>query len=210
MPDLKAFCSDARVPFATKGSDRFASLQSSFTGPYEEAAPQAIVLPQDADQARQVVEYCLSQELPLVVRGGGHDMYGRFTALDAVCIDLRHLSSVNVSTDKKTVKVGGGITSIQLVEELAKHDLQVPIGSCGTVGFTGWCLVGGFGPYIHSYGLGADQIVGARVVNSRGQLVDADARMLKGLRGGGGNLGLVVELEVKAYPRQEVSSIPII
>ena len=85
----------------------------------------------------------MAYKLPIVVRGAGHDMYGRFTALDAVCVDLRGLTSVNVSEDNKTVRIGGGITHLQLAEELAGHGLQVPIGACANVGYTGWCLAGG-------------------------------------------------------------------
>ena len=88
---------------------------------------------------------------------------------------------------------------------LEQHSLQCAIGGCGTVGFTSWCLIGGYGCYVHTYGLGVDQIVGARVVTGEGKLIEADLQMLKGLRGGGGSLGIVVELTAKVYPLGEVS-----
>ena len=56
-----------------------------------------------------------------------------------------------------------------------------------------------------SHGLGADQIVGARLVDARGDLVDADEDLLQGIRGGGGIFGVIVELTVKVYPLKEVS-----
>lgn len=93
---------------------------------------------------------------------------------------------------------------LQVLEALEKHGLMVPTGTCGTVGFVGWSLIGGLGQYMHSYGIGVDQIVGAKVVNAKGELVEADVKMLNGLRGGGGNMGIVAELEVKVYPLQEV------
>ncbi|OAA43610.1 FAD-binding, type 2 [Metarhizium rileyi] len=74
------------------------------------------------------------------------------------------------------------------------------------VGYTGWALVGGMGPFMNSYGLGADQIIAAKVVNAHGELVDANERLLKGLRGGGGSLAIVVELVIKAYPLNEIQS----
>lgn len=132
-------------------------------------------------------------------------MFGRFSALGAVSIDMRNLSSVNVSPDKKTARIGGGTKSLRVLEALSEQGLQAAVGSCSDVGFVGWSLVAGFGPYADSYGLGVDQIVGATVVNAQGKLVEADEGLLKGLRGGGGCLGVVVELTVKVYPKGEVS-----
>lgn len=200
MAGLQSFLCREGIDFALKGSQSFSTLQKSFTGPHNEAAPRAIVTPRTEEQVRKIVAFCVAEKLAPVIRAGAHDMFGRWAALDAVCIDLRYLSTITVSDDKKTAKIGGGVTGLNLLEELAKHELQVPVGGCGFVGHTGWCMATGFGPYVHSYGLGADQIVGAKVVNAKGELVQADEGMLKGLRGGGGNFGVVVELEIKTYP----------
>ncbi|KAM5343337.1 hypothetical protein ACJ41O_014303 [Fusarium nematophilum] len=194
------------IPFAVPDSKEFTSLQTSYTGQHDDVKPIVITRPQTAEQIAVVVKACLSLKLEPVVRGGGHDMFGRFSALGAVSIDLRDLNSVTVSPDKKTARVGGGTTNHRVLEALSEHGLTAPAGSCGTVGFVGWCLGGGFGPYVHSYGLGADQIIGARVVNAKGELVDANARLLKGLRGGGGSLAIVAELEVKTWPLCEVQA----
>lgn len=61
------------------------------------------------------------------------------------------------------------------------------------------------GPFSNNYGLGADQIVAAKIVNAKGELVDADAELLEGIRGGGGISGVIVELTIKVYPLKEVS-----
>lgn len=79
-----------------------------------------------------------------------------------------------------------------------------PFPPIPTVGYTGWATLGGYGPFAANFGLGVDQIVGARVVNGNGELIDADQDMLKGIRGGGGNLGVVVQLTIKVYPLQKV------
>jgi hypothetical protein len=118
---------------------------------------------------------------------------------------LRVNYAIQVSADKKTARIGGGILFRNLLEGLGNHGLITPVGTIGTVGYVGWATLGGYGPYSASYGLGLDQIVGAKVVNADGRLVDADARMLKGIRGSGGNYGVIVELTIKVYPVQEVS-----
>lgn len=55
------------------------------------------------------------------------------------------------------------------------------------------------------YGMGVDQIIGAKVVNANGEIQDADEEMLVGIRGGGGSLGIIVELTIKVHPISTVS-----
>lgn len=201
----------AGVPYSEPQSANFTNLLSNYTGDHQDRQPSVIAVPESHAHVEAIVAACVAANAQMVVRGGGHDVFGRSTVANAVTVDLRKLNSVTPSEDCKTARVGGGATSVQVLEALALHGLQVPVGTCGTVGYAGWCMVGGFGPYLHSYGLGADQIVGAKVVNAEGKLVDADDEMLKGLRGGGANLGIVVELTVKAYPLQDVGiSLPIV
>ncbi|KAL5085368.1 hypothetical protein Trisim1_010593 [Trichoderma cf. simile WF8] len=204
MPDgVATALSQAGIPLLTSQDAEFTQTLNSYTG-IPNGKPTVVALPTTSEQVAVIVTLCIETNSDMVVRGGGHDTFGRFSAHNAVVIDLRKLNAVVVSEDKSTVRVGGGVTASRVLDVLKKHGLQVPVGSCGSVGFTSWCLVGGLGPYSESYGLGADQIVGAKMVDARGRLVDADERLLKGLRGGGGCLGVVVELTVKAYPLQNV------
>ncbi|KAH7161847.1 hypothetical protein EDB81DRAFT_683928 [Dactylonectria macrodidyma] len=206
VPAIQALLDRAGVPYSIPASDNFNELLSNYSGNHQDKKPGIIAVPESHYHVEAVVAACVEHKAQIVVRGGGHDIFGRSTVADGVTIDLRRLNSVTVSDSHDAAHVGGGATANQVLEALASQGLQVPVGSCGTVGYAGWCLVGGFGPYVHSYGLGADQIVGAKVVNAEGKLVDADAKMLKGLRGGGANLGVVVELTVKAYPLQDVQA----
>ena len=196
------------LPYSTPTSPDFNALHESFTGIQQQRRPGIIIRPQSPEDIASVVRFCVENSHPLVVRGGGHDMVGRYAADGAVSIDLRDLNRVRIAGggdgQLQTAWVQGGTTMLQVLEALEKHGLMVPTGTCGTVGFVGWSLIGGLGQYMHSYGIGVDQIVGAKVVNAKGELVEADVKMLNGLRGGGGNMGIVAELEVKVYPLQEV------
>ncbi|KAF7553861.1 hypothetical protein G7Z17_g3323 [Cylindrodendrum hubeiense] len=203
---IRAQLEGAGVPYSIPESADFNQLLSNYSGNHQNRKPGIITVPETYQHVEAIVAACVAAKAEIVVRGGGHDIFGRSTVADAVTVDLRKLNSVTVSENHETAHVGGGATAEQVLEALASKGLQVPVGSCGTVGYAGWCLVGGLGPYIHSYGLGADQIVGAKVVNAEGKLVVADDKMLKGLRGGGANLGVVVELTVKAYPLQDVQA----
>ncbi|OAA58729.1 FAD-binding, type 2 [Cordyceps fumosorosea ARSEF 2679] len=84
--------------------------------------------------------------------------------------------------------------------------LQAVTGTGAGVGFAGWSLGGGYGPLDARYGIGAHQIVGAKVVNGEGRLVEADERLLRAVRGGAGFFGIVVQLTVKVYPLDGIQS----
>jgi len=130
---------------------------------------------------------------------------GRSIHEDALTIDVRELAHVIVSADKTTARVGGGILTQNLTELLAKYDLVTPVGGIGTIGYTGWAIYGGYGSLTANFGLGVDNIVGAKIVNAKGEIVDADSELLKGIRGAGGAFGVIVELEVKVYKLKNVS-----
>jgi FAD/FMN-containing dehydrogenase len=190
------------IKYATRTSQDYPTLRASFSN--NPALPLIILRPQRADDVAAIVSHCVAQHVDFVVRAGGHEIYGRSTVQDAVTIDLRDIAHVQVSEHKQTARIGGGILFRKLLEELETHSLVTAVGGVATVGWTGWATLGGYGPYSPSFGLGVDQIVGAKVVNAEGKVVDADNLMLKGIRGAGGNFGVIVELAIKVYPLQEV------
>lgn len=73
------------------------------------------------------------------------------------------------------------------------------------MGYVGWSTFGGYGPFSALHGLGVDQIVSAKVVNAKGDIVVATDELLKGIRGAGGAFGVIVELTIKVFPLKEVS-----
>ncbi len=183
----------------------FTELCNSYTGVKESANPSVVAVPDSADQVQTIVQECIATGKQIAVRGGGHDIYKRYTKPGAVLIDLRSLKNVSVAADKKTAAVGAGLTSEQLLAELESQGLQAVTGTGATVGFAGWSMGGGYGPLDSQYGIGAHQIVGAKVVNGEGKLIQADDRLLKAIRGGAAFFGIVVELTIRVYPLDGVS-----
>jgi FAD/FMN-containing dehydrogenase len=151
-----------------------------------------------------LVRYLVDASIPFSVRSGGHDLNSSSIIHGAVTIDMRAIDFASIADDKKTARIGGGITHGKLLDKLADHGLMTTVGSAGTVGFVGWSTLGGYGAYTPRCGLGVDQIVGAKIVDAQGQERTADERLLKVIRGGGGNFGVIVELTVKIYPAEPV------
>ncbi|RDW90040.1 FAD-binding oxidoreductase [Aspergillus mulundensis] len=162
--------------------------------------PLAIVQPQTPSDVAALIKLAKNNSIPFTIRSGGHNLEGRAVANDALLIDLRALNSVSVSPDRKTATVGGGILQYELGAQLWEHGLATATGAIPDVGYAGWAMYGGYGAFSSHWGLGVDQIVGARVVDSQGELVDADEELLTGIRGAGGVFGVVVELVVRVYP----------
>lgn len=203
---MEALLTSSSIPYTTPASTTFPDLQKSYSGVHNDKKPDVVVLPESSEQLAAAVKHSVSLKQDVVVRGGGHDSWGRWTAAGATLLDLRNHNSVTVDAASQTARVAGGATHLQVLQALKAQGFQAACGACGTVGYAGWALIGGYGPFMHSYGLGADQIVGAKVVNAQGELVEADARLLKGLRGGGSSLGVVAELVIKIYPLTEIQA----
>lgn len=205
MAELLVSLGAQGVPLVAPADASFNDLCNSYTGVNESTNPSVVALPDSAEQVQVIVQECIAAGKQIAVRGGGHDMYKRYTKAGAVLIDLRSLKAITVSADKKTATVGAGLTSEQLLAELEPQGLQAVTGTGATVGFAGWSMGGGYGPLDSQYGIGAHQIVGAKVVNGEGKLIAADDRLLRAIRGGAGFFGVVVELTVKVYPLDGVS-----
>lgn len=92
-----------------------------------------------------------------------------------------------------------------LAEALAKEGLATLTRSVPSIGYVGWATYGGYDAFSANFGLGADQIVAAKIVDAKCAIVKVDKRLVGGIRGGGGIFGVIVELTIKAYPMKTVS-----
>jgi FAD/FMN-containing dehydrogenase len=171
------------------------------------ARPSGVARPATAEQVASIVRLCIAHKLPFAVRTGGHDCQNRSIVDGALSIDMRLIDHVAVSNDRKTARIGGGVLSGALLDKLWQEKLTLPTGNVGWVGWVGWATLGGYGPTSSAYGLGVDQIVGAKIVNAKGELVTASSRELRGIRGAGGNFGVIVEVTSTIYPAKEVSRV---
>ena len=187
------------LPVITPASSEYRSLRAAYQLE-NQTEPLAIVRPRTAEDVAAVIPLAHTHGVKITVRSGGHDIFGRSFAEGAIAIDMRPLNAVHVSEDRKTARIGGGTLMGGLLEALAKFHLITPFGSVPSVGYVGWATLGGYGQLSPHYGLGVDQIVEAKIANSKGEVVDADREMLKGIRGAGGNFGVIVELTIKVYP----------
>jgi FAD/FMN-containing dehydrogenase len=184
------------VPWIETASAEYESKRKTYNLD-NTSSPSAIACPRHAQDVAALVRYAIESNLPITVRSGGHDIFGRSIVQSALCIDMRAIDFVEIAPDRKSAKIGGGILTGKLIEVLSKEGLATPFGSVPSVGYFGWASLGGYGALSGQWGLGVDQIIGAEVVDANGEVIQADEEMLKGIRGAGGNFGIVVGLQIK-------------
>ena len=166
------------------------------------ARPAVIARCRSAAEVQAAVRASVRHGVPLVVRGGGHDLFGRSLRDGALVVDLALMREVRVRADEELAVAEGGALSSDVVEAAEAHGLTAVSGTAGSVGVAGLTLGGGYGPLVGSCGLAADNLLGAEVVLADGSLVDTDddPELLWALRGGGGNLGVVTALRLRLHP----------
>jgi FAD/FMN-containing dehydrogenase len=153
------------------------------------------------DDVIEALNYARSEKLLISVRGGGHNAAGYGTCDGGIVIDLSPINHVEINPDNQTVKVGGGATWGEVDKVTQPHGLAVPGGVVSTTGIGGLTLGGGYGYVRRKYGLTCDNLLSATVVTAEGKVIhaseDENEDLFWGLRGGGGNFGIVTSFEFK-------------
>ncbi len=166
--------------------------------------PVAVVRAASTDDVAPVIRAARDLRIPLAIRGGGHNVAGNGTVDAGLVLDLGGLTAVRVDPEAGTATSEPGATLADLDRATQAHGLAVPTGVISGTGVAGLTLGGGVGWQTRARGLAADNLIAADVVTADGRTVrasdDDDAELLWGLRGGGGNFGVVTSLTFRAFP----------
>lgn len=193
-----------RGQILTPGDEGYADACSVWNGEHEGHRPALVVRCTGAADVIAAVGFARSTGLTIAVRGGGHSIPGFSTNDDGIVIDLSPMNAVRVDPAGMRASVGGGAVWADVDHETQAHGLATTGGLVSTTGVAGFTLGGGIGWTMRKFGLACDNLAGADVVTADGRLVHAseseNADLLWGLRGGGGNFGIVTRFEFDLHP----------
>lgn len=152
---------------------------------------------------RAAVRFGRDQDLLVAVRGGGHSFPGLSTCDDGLVIDLSPMKGIRVDPELRTARVQAGVLLGELDRETQAFGLAVPSGIVTHTGVAGLTLGGGIGWIMRKYGLTIDNLLSVDVVTADGEFVKASAEenadLFWGVRGGGGNFGIVTDFEFRLH-----------
>jgi FAD/FMN-containing dehydrogenase len=166
--------------------------------------PRAIVRCASPDDVAEAIRYGREHDLEIGVRCGGHSVLGLCVPDDGLMIDLSPMGGVRVDPERRRARVQGGALLGALDRAAMRHGLTTTAGNVSHTGVGGLTLGGGMGWLARQFGLSCDNVASFELISAEGDRLRVDAagnpELFWGLRGGGGNFGVVTEFEFRLHP----------
>lgn len=185
------------------GDARYASARRVWNGMIDKR-PAVIARCTGVADVVSAMRYARENNLLVAVRGGGHNVAGNAVCDDGIVIDLSPLKGIRVDPAARTARAQAGVTWGELDCETQLFGLATNGGFVSTTGIAGLTLGGGIGWLARKHGTTCDNLLAADVVTAGGDFLTASSTenedLFWGLRGGGGNFGIVTSFEYRLQP----------
>src|SRR5438477_5334367 len=201
------FADSLRGPLLQPGEDGYDESRRVWNGMIDRR-PALIARCAGVADVIAAVRFARDHELLASVRGGGHNITGNAVCEGGLMIDLSPMKSVRVDQVQRTARAEAGLTWGEFNRETQAFGLATTGGVVSTTGIAGLTLGGGLGWLMGKHGLSCDNLLSADIVTASGEYLTASATehpdLFWGLRGGGGNFGVVTSFEYQLYPVRPV------
>jgi FAD/FMN-containing dehydrogenase len=182
---------------------RYDTVRAVFNAMFDRR-PALIARASSAADVIAALAFARARGLPIAVRGGGHSVAGYSSIDDGVLIDLGAMKAIRVDPEAQRVRVQAGANWGEIDRETQAFGLATTGGRVTGTGVAGFTLGSGSGWLERLHGLACDNLLSAEIVTADGRLLTASATenedLFWGLRGGGGNFGIVTEFEFRLHP----------
>ena len=200
--DIKAFRASLRGQLLLAGNDGYEQARKIWNGAFDRH-PALIARCAGSEDVVKAVNFARAQGLLTAVRGGGHSISGQSSCEGGLMIDLAPMREIRVDAAKKTAQAQAGVLLGELDLKNQAVGLVTTRGTAADTGIAGLTLGGGLGRLQRKYGLACDNLISADVVTADGKLLHVseheNADLFWGIRGGGGNFGIVTRFEYRLH-----------
>jgi FAD/FMN-containing dehydrogenase len=176
--------------------------------PITDKFPAMIVCCAVPSDVIHAISFARANKLEVAVRSGAHDIQGSSVCGGGMVIDLSPMKHITIDRDRRIAHVGAGVTAGELNSAAHLHGLAACLGCDPSPAVSGLSLGGGMGWLMAKYGAACDNLLSTEIVTADGQIQVANAQqnqeLFWGLRGGGGNFGIVTTFEYKLHPVKRV------
>jgi FAD/FMN-containing dehydrogenase len=197
--DLPGFGGELLRP----GGSGYDDTRSVFNGMINRR-PAVIARCTNADDVAAAINVARDRDIALSIYGGGHGVTGSAVVDAGICADLRTMSRIDVDPDQRVARVEGGAKWGAIDAATQEHGLAVTGGRVSDTGIGGLAVGSGSGWLERKFGFTCDNLVKAEVVTADGRQViaseDENPDLFWGLRGGGGNFGVVTAFHLRLHP----------
>jgi hypothetical protein len=204
---IEAFAASLRGDVLLAGSQDYDRTRSVWNAVFDKK-PALIARCTGASDVQQAVNFAREHQLLTAVRAGGHSYSGKSSCDGGLMIDLQPMQGVRVDPESKRAYLASGSLLGLLDHECAAYGLATPAGTVSHTGAAGLTLGGGLGRLGRRFGLACDNAVSFDIVTADGKFLRANDKenpdLYWGLRGGGGNFGVVTSIEYRLHEMDPV------
>jgi FAD/FMN-containing dehydrogenase len=200
---VREFAAGLRGEIVRPEEDGYDAARAVFNGMIDKR-PALIVRCAGTSDVIRGVDFAHAHDLLLAVRSGGHNVAGKAVCDGSLMLDLSPMKGMRVDPARRRARAQSGLTLGEFDHETQAFGLATPLGVVSMTGIAGLTLGGGLSWLNGKHGLACDNLLSADVVTADGRLLTASEEenevLFWGIRGGGGNFGVVTSFEYRLHP----------
>jgi hypothetical protein len=203
-PRVRGLAHELQGTVVGRGQPGYATARRLYSTRFDGIRPLAVAYCESAADVAKAIRWSRRHGIRIAARSGGHS-YAGYSTGQGLVIDVSRLDGVAVNPARTKATIGAGARLIDVYDRLWRQRRTIPAGSCPSVGIAGLALGGGIGFSSRAFGTTSDNVLGVRLVDAAGRVLDCNSSHHADLYwacrgGGGGNFGVATSFRFKLHP----------